>query len=346
MTACGFWFSDQIHHARDSHALRYSHRTSSTALMKFFTDDELRSSLDPDAVIDAIRGAFTRGFADVQMPLRSRLDTGDGAVLIMPCGIAGDPICGVKIVSVSKSNRAAGRVQASYVLLDSGSGETLAVLDANHLTDLRTAATSAVATDLLARKDANVLGIFGTGRQAEAHICVLPRVRNFQKVLLVGTSGAKAEAFAQRIAGSYKADIYATDAANCVASSHVICTCTSSEEPLFPGEWLRPGTHVNLIGTYQPHAREIDSAAIKAARLFVDSYPAALEEAGDIVVPLRSGEIAREHICADLHELTAGIKPGRLHPSDITMFKSVGIALEDLVTAKLLLPLAHRSERT
>jgi ornithine cyclodeaminase len=220
------------------------------------------------------------------------------------------------------------------------------LLDANYLTEIRTAATTALATDLLARQEASVLGIFGTGRQAEAHLAVLPRVRNFQKVLVVGTSVAKARDFAKAVSVRYAIEAEPADAKTCVTASDVVCTCTSSTEPLFSGEWVRPGGHFNLIGTYQPHAREVDSMTIKAARVFVDSRATALEEAGDILIPLRAGDITCEHIRGDLHELTSGAKPGRVNAEEVTVFKSVGLALEDLVTAKLVLPFLLGNNRS
>jgi ornithine cyclodeaminase len=191
-----------------------------------------------------------------------------------------------------------------------------------------------------------VLGIFGTGRQAEAHIAVLPRVRNFQKALVVGTSLAKARDFAKTVSVRYAIDIEVVDAKTCVTGSDVVCTCTSSTEPLFSGDWVRPGAHFNLIGTYQPHAREVDSMTLQVARVFVDSYAAALAEAGDILIPLRAGDITRQHIRGDLHELASGAKPGRVNSEDVTVFKSLGLALEDLVTARLVLPFLSGNHRT
>ena len=138
------------------------------------TDAQIESLLDPSEVIAAIRSAFAQGFAKVRMPRRAQIGLDKSTLLIMPCGIVGESEYGLKIVTVSQQARPEGRVKASYILLDSDSGETIAVLDANHLTDLRTAATSAVATDLLTRPDVSDLGIFGTGRQAAAHIAVLP----------------------------------------------------------------------------------------------------------------------------------------------------------------------------
>src|SRR5882757_10496294 len=162
------------------------------------TDTEIESLLDPSEVIDAIRTAFAQGFDNVRMPKRAHIELEGSTLLLMPCGIAGEAAYGLKIVSVSQSVRPEGRVKASYVLLDSNSGETVAVIDANYLTDLRTAATTAIATNVLARTDASVLGIFGTGRQAAAHVAILPMTRRFQRILVSGSSREKAQAFADR----------------------------------------------------------------------------------------------------------------------------------------------------
>ena len=301
------------------------------------TNAELKSLLDPDAVMAAIRAAFARGFGGVSMPQRLQLEVDGGVMLLMPCAIAGDPICGVKIVTVSGGARAGGRVNANYMLLDNTTGETVAVFAANHLTDIRTAATSAIATDLLARPNASTLGVFGTGRQAEAHIRLLPRLRRFRRILVCGSSLEKANAFAGRMQIDIGIEVTAADAATVASHSDVICTCTNSVEPLFDGKLIRPGTHLNLIGTFQPHAREVDSFLIRRSRVFVDTHAAARAEAGDILVPLHAGEIQGDHVRGDLHELLSGAKSGRLHEDDITIFKSVGCALEDLVTAKLVM---------
>jgi ornithine cyclodeaminase len=302
--------------------------------MLTFSDAELESRLDPREIIAAIRAAFAADFANVRMPQRVQVELGQSTLLIMPCAIPGVPVSGVKVVTVGRRARPGGRVKASYLLLDSNSGETLAFFDANYLTDLRTAATTAVATDVLARPDATILGIFGTGRQAAAHVAVLPLVRRFRQILVSGSTLDKAHAFADRMRVVHGFNVTPTNAAACVTSSDVICACTSSVEPLFSGELIQPGTHLNLIGTFQPHAREVDAVAIQRARVFVDTYEAAFAEAGDILMPLQSGEIRREHVRGDLHELVTAKTPGRTRREDITIFKSVGCALEDLVAAR------------
>ena len=301
--------------------------------MRFFSEQEIRSIADVEEVILAIREAFARDFrSTLNMPVRSQVDLGESILLLMPCHDSALQIAGVKLVTV---NRKTG-VNASYALLDPSTGKTVAVMEANYLTDLRTAATSAVATDLLARADAQTLGVFGSGRQAIAHLAVLPHVRRFTRFLVCGSYRSDIKTFCTKMRDDHGIEVEPVNAETCVRESDVVCTCTTSHEPLFDGRWLRPGAHLNLVGAFQTHTREIDGETARRSRIVVDTYDGALTEAGDIVIPLRSGVITRDHIVADLHELTSGKKRVRSSPEDITLFKSVGCALEDLVTATLV----------
>ncbi len=301
------------------------------------SDSDVRRRLDPASVIDAITAAFLRDWrATATMPQRTRLDLPGGLVLLlMPCFDSALPALGVKMVTVSPVSGAdGGRVHATYSLLDPRTGELQATMAADYLTEVRTAATSAVATRLLARADAHILGIFGTGKQARAHIEVLRLVRDFERVLVCGSSPDKSKAFARSLPHDLRAE--AADARTCASESDVICTCTNSPTPLFDGQWLRPGTHLNLIGAFRPDTREVDDTAVHRSRVVVDTYEAALAEAGDLLIPMNKGLIGRDHVLADLHDLLNG-KAVRRSGEDITLFKSVGCALEDLVTARLLL---------
>jgi ornithine cyclodeaminase/alanine dehydrogenase-like protein (mu-crystallin family) len=257
----------------------------------------------------------------------------DGALLlVMPCYDSGLNAAGVKLVSVS----AKAGVHAIYELLDPATGISRARMEADYLTDLRTAATSAVATDLLARKDAETLGIFGSGRQAVAHFTVLPCARKFKRFLVCGSGRSHLKAFCANMKREHGLEIEVTDARTVAKESDVICTCTSAREPLFDGNWLRPGTHLNLIGAFQPETREVDDTTVKRAHVIVDTYEGAWCEAGDLLMPLKNGSVARSHVVADLHEIASGKKSGRTNPDQITLFKSVGCAVEDLVTAQLV----------
>jgi ornithine cyclodeaminase/alanine dehydrogenase-like protein (mu-crystallin family) len=306
------------------------------------SDLQVAAHLSAQDAIAAIEAAFARDYrSTVRMPIRTQMEVPGGVLLVMPCSDSSLPALGLKLVLVREGAATGDRIQASYVLLDPGSGKLLALLDANYLTDLRTAATSAVATKHLARADSATLGIFGTGRQARAHVAVFAEAFPFARILVCGSSPAKSEHFAL----SAPADVTPepADARRLVGESDVICTCTTSAAPLFDGRWLRPGTHLNLVGTFRPAAREVDDETVRRARVVVDTYDGALAEAGDLLIPIERGIIRGKHITADLHELLSGKKPGRRSADEITLFKSVGCALEDLVTAQVVYHRASRS---
>lgn len=301
--------------------------------MLFFSDDQIRQAIDPGKVIRAIREAFARDFhATLRMPVRTQLELAGGVLLLMPCFDSELHAAGVKIVSVSPE---AG-VSATYALLDASSGKVLALMEANYLTDVRTAATSAVATDLLARPDAKSLGVFGSGRQAAAHLTVLRHVRDFRRFLVCGSGRSDLTAFVAKMKTDHGIKAEVVDAETCARESDVLCTCTTSTQPLLNGEWLRPGTHLNLVGAFQPETREVDDETVRRARIVVDTHEGALAEAGDLLIPFKKGIADASQVVADLHQIVSGKKIGRTSPADITLFKSVGCALEDLVTARLL----------
>jgi ornithine cyclodeaminase/alanine dehydrogenase-like protein (mu-crystallin family) len=306
--------------------------------MQVLTEEDVRKRLDPDRVIAAIESAFRDRYPSTVIPARSHLQMTGGILLVMPCYDGAGHALGMKLVVVQeKPERSEDRIQATYLLLDPQTGRPLAIVPANHLTDLRTAATSAVATKFLAREQVKVLGVFGTGRQARAHIKVIPRVRCFEQVLVCGRDAEASRNFAASMSAETGLPVAAADARTCAAESDVLCACTSSQTPLFDGNLLRVGVHLNLVGTFQPHAREVDSSAVQRASVFVESYEGAPTEAGDLLIPMQEGVISHTHVAGDLHELTSGKKPGRTNADDITLFKSVGCALEDLATAELLI---------
>jgi alanine dehydrogenase len=300
--------------------------------MRLYSEEQIRNTVRVNEVIAAIHAAFSRGLATVHMPARTVLNMDGAVLLVMPCYDSALVAAGVKLVSVS----AKAGVQAVYELLVPQTGMALARMEANYLTDVRTAATSAVATDLLACKDVETLGIFGSGRQAVAHFAALPRVRNFKRFLVCGSGRSDLAAFRDKMKSDLGLNLETTNAETLVRESDVICTCTTSPAPLFDGNWLRPGTHLNLVGAFQPETREVDDVTVKRARIVVDTYEGALQEAGDLLIPIKNGTIDRSHIAADLHEIASGKKPARRSAESITLFKSVGCALEDLVIAQLI----------
>jgi alanine dehydrogenase len=313
--------------------------------MLALTEDEVRTRLDPMATIFAIESAFGDRYGSIVMPARTHLQLDGSTFLIMPCYDRRGRALGMKLVVVrTASTRPAASghepsVQATYMLINPETGVPKLIIPANYLTDLRTAATSALATKFLAREDARTLGIFGTGRQARVHAKVLPLVRRFHRLLVCGREPGSTEQFAREMSNETRLTITSVDARTCAAESDVICTCTTSHAALFDSNSLRPGAHLNLVGAFQPHTREVDSLTVQRAQVVVDTYEGALAEAGDLLIPMQEGCIGREHIICDLHELVSGKTSGRKGAEDITLFKSVGCALEDLVTAELVMNL-------
>ena len=305
--------------------------------MRIVSEAEVRRTLEPAKVIAAIEEAFRNHHQTAVAPTRLQQPLGEnGTLLVMPGYDPSYGASGLKIVAVAEQRPGGGdRVQATYLLLDVESGQPELLIAANYFTDLRTAATSALATKYLARPGGRTLGIFGTGRQAHAHAAVLSQVMQAERMLVCGSSRERSSGFAQQMSLELGIKCEAADAATCAAQSDVICTCTTSVLPLFAGELLQPGTHLNLVGAFQPHTREVDQIAIQRARVVVDTYDGALAEAGDLILALQAGAISREDLLADLHELVSG-KKIRENDNDITIFKSVGCALEDLATAVLL----------
>lgn len=305
--------------------------------MAALTEDDIRQRLDPAKVLAAIELAFRDRYPSVEIAPRTQMKLAGGVFLVMSCYDRASNALGLKLVTVQeKPARPEDRIQATYLLLDPDTARPRLTLPANYLTDIRTAATSAVATKFLARDDARALGIFGCGRQAQAHLKLLPLVRRFERVLVCGKDPGRSREFARRMSEALSVVVKAVDASTCAAESDVLCTCTNSQTPLFEGKLLRAGTHLNLVGSFQPHVREVDSVTIRRSQVVVETYEGALAEPGDLLIPIKEAVITREHVRADLHELVSGKKSVRRSREDMTVFKSVGCALEDLATAELL----------
>jgi ornithine cyclodeaminase/alanine dehydrogenase-like protein (mu-crystallin family) len=293
--------------------------------------EELRARLPMATAIDALEEAFRRRDPGVG-PLRTHVETPGGSLLLMPAAEEGVGV-GVKLVALTPGNRARGLpfIHASYVLFNAETQAPEAVLDGAALTALRTAAVSGLATRHLANPDADRLVLFGAGVQAGAHLDAMRAVRPIERVTVVSRSTGPAEALAARAAAT---GLHASvgDAA-AVAGANLVCTCTTSADPLFDGSVLPAGCHVSAIGSYQPHTRELDTETIRRGRIVVESRDVALAEAGDLLIPLDEGAIDVGHVIADLAELLRGADVRRT-ADDVTVFKGVGMAFEDLVVAK------------
>lgn len=292
--------------------------------------EQLRRLLPVESALDALESAFRTGRLP-QAPLRTRLDAPGGEMLLMPA--TGPQGAGVKVVTLAPGNPARGLplIHAVYLLFDRGSLALRAVIEGAALTTVRTAAVSALATRYLARRDASRLVIFGAGVQGNAHLDAMLAVSPIERVTVVSRSPEPARRLAGRASAlGLAAGVGEPEA---VAEADLVCTCTTSETPVFAGRLLAAGAHVNAVGGHQPGARELDDQTVRRARLVVETREAAMAEAGDLLGPIRAGVIGPDHVVADLAEVVAGA-PVRRGPEDITVFKSVGVAFEDLVVAR------------
>jgi ornithine cyclodeaminase len=306
--------------------------------MRFVGGAEIDRLLDYPSLVEALRAAFRGG---ITVPLRHhhpiKRPGADATVILMPAWHEADGFLGVKIVSVFPENSAKGKpsVMGTYLLLAGDSGEPLAAFDGVALTLWRTAAASALAATWLAREDARTLVMIGAGALAPRLIAAHAAVRPIENVLIWNRTAAKAEALADALDRPGLSVDASEDIAGAVGEADIVSAATMSREPLIRGEWLKPGTHVDLVGAYLPTMREADDAAVRRATVYVDTRAGALHEAGDIVQPVAAGILADEQI-ADLFDLAGGRAAGRRSPDEITLFKSVGTAIEDLAAAVLV----------
>lgn len=305
--------------------------------MLILDPNQTRQALPWDALIAALAAMFKTGCV---MPVRHHHSVAvpgeaDATLLLMPAWQPGAYV-GVKLVSVFPDNhlRSLPAIHGSYLLSSGRTGELLAVIDGGELTARRTAAASALAASHLARKDASSLLVVGTGRLSVNLIEAHSRVRPITEVVIWGRDRAKAEqAVSEARALGYTADV-AEDLEAAARQADIISCATLSRAPLIRGAWLKPGSHLDLIGAFNKDMRESDDDAVQRARLFVDTRAGAFAEAGDILQPMAAGVIDADHVVAELSELVGGTE-GRCSAEDITLFKSVGAALEDLAGAIL-----------
>ena len=299
--------------------------------MRYVGSEALSELLPMGAAIDALEAAFASDrLADA--PPRAHVDVPDGTLLVMPA--AGADGVGVKLVTLNPSNPDAGLpfIHGVYVLFDPGSLVPSVIIDGAAMTGLRTAAVSGLATKHLARPDAGRLVIFGAGTQGNAHLDAMRAVRRLKHVTVVSRTVERASALVEK-ARAYGVDAEVADPP-AVSEADLVCTCTTSDEPVFEGRHLRPGVHVNAVGAYQPTSRELDDDAVSRARVVVETRAAAMEEAGDILVPMRAGVIGEDHVVAELSDVVRGEVSVRTSGDDVTLFKSVGVAFEDLAIAR------------
>jgi ornithine cyclodeaminase/alanine dehydrogenase-like protein (mu-crystallin family) len=307
---------------------------------RHFTREEI-FALDPVEVADAMALALamvSRGAAVA--PVRAHIDLGDGAGTFLISGALPElDLLSVKVINVRPQNPARGleRLQGSLTVFESSTGRPLATLDARAATETRTAACSAVSVRLLARSDATVLTVFGTGPQAAAHLRAMTHEREFAEIRVVGRNQASARALAAQYPGAK-----AMNADDAVAGAHVVVTATNSTAALFPSAAVDPGTHIDMVGSGSAAASEVEPQLLaRAAAIRVDHRPTCLEESGEIVGAIRAGLIDAASV-RELGEVVLGVAPGRTGADDITVYKSVGNGTQDAALAALLLGIGSR----
>ncbi len=308
--------------------------------MRFFTPAETAAALDYPGLIRSITDVFASGATAPQRHHHTISKPGepDDVLLLMPAWATGFRVGGVKIVNVVPGNAARGlpAIMASYLVFDEQTGAHKAILDGATLTAMRTAAVAALAADKLARNNARTLLIVGSGRVAAELPKAFKCVRPIDKVLI----WSRTEASAATLAAALNADGFAAEPVDnlqsAVERADIISCATLATEPVIKGEWLQPGQHLDLIGSYAPHMREADDECIRGAKVWIDTE-AALHETGDLIKPLESGVLTKAAICGTLYDLCRPDFALKRNDTDITLFKGVGHALEDLAAAKLAL---------
>ncbi len=292
-------------------------------------------------IIRAVENGFSEyGKGQCLVPVRMsvRIDKADGIFLYMPAYLEKEDSFGTKVISVFPENPKLGisTLQSIYVLNDPQTGQLLAIMDGIFLTAVRTGAASAVATKHLAREESTVLGIIGTGAQAPFQAEAICAVRPVERILAYDKVKESALRFSRETSKILNIPVDITNSPReVVTESDILVTVTTSSKPVFNGKDLRPGTHINAVGAYTPEMREVDEVTVKSARIVVDTYEGCMAEAGDLLIPIKRGQLSKQSIHADLGEIVLRKKPGRTRNDEITLFESVGFALEDLVTARL-----------
>ncbi|MBC7222897.1 MAG: ornithine cyclodeaminase family protein [Anaerolineae bacterium] len=313
------------------------------------TREDIQTLLTMDEAIQAVEEGFRQhALGKVTMPLRTAITIPEhhGLDLIMPAYVGGEGGgLGLKVVSVYPDNPRQHNlptILATVLLQDPRTGDLLAIMDGTYLTAMRTGAAGGVAARYLARPDARRAGIFGAGVQARTQLEALCRVRPIEEAWVYDPMQEHATRFAEEMSQRLGIPVHvAREPRQAVEGMDVIVTATTSRTPVFDGAWVAPGTHVTGVGSHTPDGRELDSTLIQRARVVVDERGAALSEAGDLIIPLQEGLIREDHIAAELGEVVAGLRVGRETPEQVTVFKSVGLALQDIAAATRVYQMAR-----
>src|SRR5512138_3460060 len=317
--------------------------------MLLLTAEDVRKALPMNEAIEAMKSAYaalSSGMAVVPLRTRLPLPNREALSLFMPAyvGSADSQALVIKVVSLFPTNPARGLayIQAAVLVFDAQTGRAIALLEGSSLTAIRTGAAGGAAIDLLARKDSRVAAIFGAGAQGRTQLEAACTARKIETAFIFDADTRKAQAFAEEMKTLIKDIRVAQSAREAIQHADIICTATTSTKPVFDDRDLKAGTHISAVGSYTPEMQETPAETLRRARVFVDSFGAALEEAGDLIQPIRAGLFDESHICGELGEVVLGIKSGRQSEDEITYFKSVGIAVQDALAAQVALTNARK----
>lgn len=309
--------------------------------MLFIGGQEISQILTITEAIQAVEDGFSSFYRKkVLMPQRMvmKVPRNDGNLLLMPVFVSNSPSSlSVKVLTVYPDNPRSlnlPAIQGLVILFDPEGGSPLAIIDGAALTAIRTGAAGGVAAKYLARKDSRTLTLFGVGAQGETQLEAACAVLPIRKVYVIKNEDPREPRFQEKMSQKLGIDLVLTrDVELAIRESDLIITATNSRTPLFKGEWLKPGAHITAIGSYKPDFRELDTETIKRSKVFVDSLEACREEAGDLIIPVQEGAITWDSIFGEIGQVTSGDLPGRQSEEEITLFKSVGLAFQDAVTA-------------
>jgi len=316
--------------------------------LRILSADDVRRALPMDQAVEAMKHAFAQlsgGRAEVPIRLPIDVKAHNGVTLFMPAYLADDDQMAIKIVSVYSDNPAQGLplIHALVVVIDASTGIPRAAMDGTYLTALRTGAVSGAATDLLARPEIRTAAIFGAGAQGRTQLEAVCAVRPIEQAWVFDPDLERSLAYASEMGARLSLRVnVAASPAEAVQNADVVCTATTSAAPVFDDANLQPGVHINAVGAYTPHMQEIPVETVVRAKVVVDHLESSMAEAGDLIIPIQQGRFNQDRIYAELGDIAAGRKPGRETANEITLFKSVGVAVQDVAAAGRVLATADR----
>jgi len=320
----------------------------SELIMLVISEQQVRGLLDLNELIQALEQAHIQYSSHrAVMPVRLvvPLPQIQGRITSMPGFLTDDKALGMKVVTYFQQNpkHDLPAILATIMLFSAETGKVMAMMDGSYITAIRTACASAMATKALASPKSRVVGILGAGVQARAHLDVLARVRNIATFRVYSSSGTSAPALRKEMEKRINAAIEVVSSAEqAVRDAEIVVTVTTAKEPIIKADWLKPGAHVNAVGSHRPELREIDGVTLARAKIVVDSREAIMAECGDVLLAIEEKSISPSAIHAEIGEILAGVKPGRTDESEITLYKSIGIAIQDVAAAHLIYEKALR----